>query len=201
MKKLNLSKCIILISQKDDMNDIEFIKENKLSVVCTGVGKLNSTITFLSSLSFLNFKPQAIINLGECRSSDFNTGDLVNPTSFIQEDMNMTELGYAKYQTPKDNNYILYTAHEDFGLDHPICLTSDTFRLTNDKCFLLKDEKLVYDNEAFAEAKVSTFANLNFLCVKYVNNTLESKVEDKNAKFKEFLRSINTTEELEEEDD
>lgn len=129
-----------------------------------GVGKINATYNLLKAIA-LN-KPSIIINIGTAGSSKHLGGEVVCCTKFVQRDMDVTALGFEKYQTP----FATQPTVLDYGLPLPdlpeeTCGTGDTFEMAH--ATIAYD---IIDMEAFALAWVAKQEGIPFLCLKYISD-------------------------------
>lgn len=139
----------------------EFNEEN---VTFVGVGKINATYNLLKAIQ--KHKPDLIINLGTAGSTEFNKGSVVCCTEFIQRDMEVTALGFQKFETPFSiDPVILKYGIEMENLPKGICGSGDQFEMEHKN-----PEYNVIEMEAFALAKVSKNEKIPFLCLKYISD-------------------------------
>ena len=139
----------------------EFSQEN---VAFVGVGKINATYNLLKAIQ--KHQPDLIINLGTAGSTEFNKGSVVCCTEFIQRDMEVTALGFQKFETPFSTDpVILQYGLEIDNLAKGICGSGDQFEMEHKN-----PEYNVIEMEAFALAKVSKEENIPFLCLKYISD-------------------------------
>lgn len=140
--------------------------------VFTGVGKINATYHLLKEV--LSYQPDIVINLGTAGSTLFNRGEVVSCNQFIQRDMEVTALGFLKYETPFSNGeVILRYGLEIEGLPKGICGTGDQFEMEHNN-----PEYNVIDMEAYAFAKVCKEVNVPFLCLKYISDGADGNAVD-----------------------
>ena len=145
----------------------------QLKTVFIGLGKVNATYNLIKALE--HHQPDIIINLGTAGSTKFNRGEVVCCTRFIQRDMEVSALGYQKFETPFDStSIILDNGLLIDGLPIGICGTGDQFETEHKN-----PEYNVIDMEAYALAKVAKLENIPFLCLKYISDGADdSAVED-----------------------
>ena len=139
----------------------EFEHINKL--IC-GIGKVSAAYALTKAIH--TNKPSLIINLGSAGSNTFSTGDVICCTQFIQRDMDVRAMGYAKYETPLSNiepvlNYGIAIEH----LPHGICGTGDNFEVNHSNT-----EYNVIDMEAYSLALIAMKEQIPFLCLKYISD-------------------------------
>ena len=75
------------------------------NILYTGVGKVNATYHLTRRLlvdKSMNYdtRIKLVINYGTAGSRKYQQGELVDCTKFVQRDMDVTGLGFIKYQTP-----------------------------------------------------------------------------------------------------
>ena len=129
-----------------------------------GVGKINATYHLLKAVE--QYKPDLVVNLGTAGSTKFNRGEVVCCTKFIQRDMEVTALGFKKFQTPfSDEDIILDYGLKINNLQEGICGSGDQFETEHKN-----PEYNVIDMEAFALATVAKNENIPFLCLKYISD-------------------------------
>ncbi|HEY6900291.1 MAG TPA: hypothetical protein VI233_06600 [Puia sp.] len=69
-----------------------------LAPLFVGIGKVNAAYHLTKKIA--EQRPGLIINLGSAGSNTFKHGEVVCCTRFIQRDMDVTPLGFSKYETP-----------------------------------------------------------------------------------------------------
>lgn len=148
--------------------------------VFTGVGKVNATYSLMDAMmQWYGEKdewPELVINLGSAGSSHFPAGSIVNPTRFIQHDMDVTPLGFKSYETPFEQGIPV-------TLDHGMRLPEwpDAIIATGDH-FVTKGMEnapwQLVDMEAYALAKVCLREQVPFACLKYISDGADGKAAD-----------------------
>ena len=139
----------------------EFEHINKL--IC-GIGKVSAAYALTKAI--YNNKPSLIINLGSAGSNFFKTGDVVCCTQFIQRDMNVRAMGYAKYETPLSNiEPVLNYGSAIENLPQGICGTGDNFEVNHSST-----DYNVIDMEAYPLALIAMKEQIPFLCLKYISD-------------------------------
>lgn len=134
------------------------------NVLYTGVGKVNAAYALTRHL--LSNDPKIVVNLGTAGSRKHAGGTIVNATSFVQRDMDVTPLGFAPYQTPfSDDPAVIEYGMKIDGLPQGRCGTGDNFDIT-DRAL----EFDVVDMEAYALALICQRENIPFLSLKYVSD-------------------------------
>jgi adenosylhomocysteine nucleosidase len=104
----------------------EFAHPNA-NIIYTGIGKINAAIAAQHVIE--TEKPRLILSIGTAGSRDFDFGQIVNPTGWVQRDMNLTaEQKENKYIVPlSGGTQILRYGLRDARYAESICGTGDTF--------------------------------------------------------------------------
>lgn len=130
----------------------------------TGIGKVNAAMAATDVIH--KTKCKVIINLGTSGSSRFKTHDLVEVSSFVQRDMDITPLGFKVGETPYDPipgaiQLIPYFPELPTG----VCGTGDSFETGAPKvpCDLV-------DMEGYALAKVCRKMGVQLISLKYITD-------------------------------
>lgn len=152
-----------------------------------GVGKVNSTYHLLKGIQ--KYNPDVIINLGTAGSPFFDHGTVVCCTDFIQRDMEVSALGFQKFETPFSTDPIVLSyGLEKENLPKGICGSGDQFEMEH-----RNPEYNVIEMEAFALATVAKKENIPFLCLKYISDGADgSAVEDWNLEVKKAAIQLKT---------
>ena len=154
-------------------------------VLYTGVGKVNATYKLTSYLeSFGEYMPyKIVINYGTAGSRELPVGELVDCTKFIQRDMDATQFGFLRGQTPFEETDSLYNGKSIIVLDsnsefnpigkHYVCGTGDNF--VDDvplEAYTFGDNWMcdVVDMESYALAKVCSHYEVPFISFKYITD-------------------------------
>jgi adenosylhomocysteine nucleosidase len=125
-----------------------------------GIGKVCATYELTKAIH--DERPQLIVNLGSAGSSQFQKGDVVCCTKFIQRDMDVRDL----YETPLSGiPPLLEYGIQMEGLPEAICGTGDNFEIAH-----ATKHYNVVDMEAYALALVARKENIPFLCLKYISD-------------------------------
>ncbi len=131
----------------------------------TGVGKINAAYHLMDYLG-QNEAPSLIINLGTAGSSKHPTGSVVQCTKFIQRDMDVTPLGFEKFQTPFSNlPVILEPKGPKLDLPQSIAGTGDHFDTAHNT-----DAYDVVDMESYALAQICIEKDIPFLSLKFISD-------------------------------
>ncbi|MCG2615500.1 hypothetical protein LZZ85_14465 [Terrimonas sp. NA20] len=138
----------------------------------TGVGKLHTSYNLIKRIE--KKRPSLIINLGSAGSNTFQRGDVICCTRFIQRDMDVTALGFEKYQTPfSDDPVILEHGYQLPHLPAGICGSGDSFEIDH-----RVTEYDVIDMEAFTIAWIAHRENIPLLCLKYISDGADGKAAE-----------------------
>lgn len=139
-------------------------ENEKIPVLYCGIGKINAA--FAAADIIHKTKCKVVINLGTAGSSKFKTHDLVECTSFVQRDMDVSPLGFKVGETPLDEFPAEISGTAVFpDLPKGICGTGDSFETGTPKVFC----ELI-DMEAYALAKVCKKMNVLFISLKYITD-------------------------------
>lgn len=156
--------------------------------IFTGIGKVNAVYELMKAIS--EQKPDIIINLGTAGSTKFKKGEIVCCTEFIQRDMEVTALGFQKFETPFSNEPVVLSYGLNLeNLAKGICGSGDNFEMEHQN-----PEYNVIDMEAFALAKVCKRENIPFLCLKYISDGAnDHAVSDWNEEVKKASEKLYQT--------
>lgn len=145
---------------------------NDCQTLITGIGKVNAAYTLTRAIP--ERRPELIVNLGSAGSNVFPHGDIVCCTKFIQRDMDITGLGYKKYETPfsaVDPVFRYGLVLE--GLPEAVCGTGDSFEMNH-----LSSDYDVLDMEAYAIALIASREAIPLLCLKYISDGADGNAAD-----------------------
>ncbi|MCL2339156.1 MAG: hypothetical protein FWC51_04370 [Proteobacteria bacterium] len=96
------------------------------NICYTGIGKVNAAIAAQHIIDTEH--PRLVISMGTAGSSVFDFGEIVNPTGWVQRDMNLTEFAGPKYVVPfSEDASILEYGRRDEKYPHAVCGSGDTF--------------------------------------------------------------------------
>ncbi|MBP7252374.1 MAG: nucleosidase [Alphaproteobacteria bacterium] len=143
--------------------------DDSAPVFC-GVGKVNAAYHLMQALERFRAThgqaPELVLNLGSAGSGLFNRGLVVNCTSFMQRDFDVTALGCPPYTTPFDPTPAhLVNGQRYSALPEGICGSGDQFVTAASSA-----PWNVIDMEAFALAKVCLHEQIPFACLKYITD-------------------------------
>ncbi len=162
---MDLSTPLIVFAMKEELLDVF----DDYDTLFTGIGKVNAAYTLTRALHNHPTPPSIIINMGTAGSRLHAGGSIINCTSFIQRDMDVTALGFPKYQTPLTNTPIeIEYGHKILHLTSGTCGTGDNFDTTKEAA-----KFDVVDMEAYALAHIAQQENIPFLCLKYISDSAD----------------------------
>ena len=135
----------------------------------SGIGKVNAAFKAFDVIQKTGCK--TLLNLGSAGSSQFDAHALVEVTTFVQRDMDVSPLGFAVGVTPMDDDHPAEIHLEAYfpHLEKGICGTGDSFETGIPKvpCDLV-------DMEGYAIAKVCKKLGVRFISVKYITDGANS---------------------------
>lgn len=158
----NINDVAILMALPGESQGL-FEKES-FRVYYTGIGKVNAAMVATDVIH--KTKCKVIVNLGTSGSSRFKTHELVEVSSFVQRDMDITPLGFKVGETPYDPIPGAIDLIPFFPeLPNGICGTGDTFETGAPKvaCDLV-------DMEGYALAKVCRKMGVQLISLKYITD-------------------------------
>ena len=135
----------------------------------SGIGKVNAAFKAFDVIQKTGCK--TLLNLGSAGSSQFDAHALVEVSTFVQRDMDVSPLGFAVGVTPMDNDHPAEIHLEAYfpHLEKGICGTGDSFETAIPKvpCDLV-------DMEGYAIAKVCKKLGVRLISVKYITDGANS---------------------------
>ena len=147
-------------------------------VLYTGVGKVNATYKLTTHFGkYGSYIPYSmVINYGTAGSRKIKKKTLVDCTSFIQRDMDVTGLGFMKGETPFEKVPPLML--ESKSKFNPIgrnatCGSGDNF--VEDRTQYYGE---VVDMEAYALAKVCYMRDVPFISFKYITDGADEQAHE-----------------------
>lgn len=144
----------------------------EVNTVFTGIGKVNAAIALTKAIA--QRKPKLIVNLGSAGSQGHSKGEVVCCTRFVQRDMDVTPLGFARYETPLSDIPVLLEHGEPIpGLALETCGTGDNFETRHGKA-----PYDVVDMEAYVLALIARSEGIPFVCLKYISDDAGSEAAD-----------------------
>lgn len=143
-----------------------------MNTLFTGIGKVNAAVALTKAIA--QQRPKLIVNLGSAGSQRHGKGEVVCCTRFVQRDMDVTPLGFARYQTPlSDTPVILEHGHVIAGLPLETCGSGDSFEINHGDA-----PYDVVDMEAYVFALIARSEGIPFVCLKYVSDDAGSDAAD-----------------------
>ena len=127
-------------------------------MIYTGVGKVNASIA--ASQAIHQYKPDIMLNYGTAGSLDKTVHGLIEIGEFLERDMDVEALGFAKGLTPFEDAITI-----SFGHDGVRCGTGDQF-VTSVPALWTE----VVDMEAYALAKSAKAWGCDFRSLKYISD-------------------------------
>ncbi|MCF8495393.1 MAG: nucleosidase [Alphaproteobacteria bacterium] len=160
MNKAVSKRPLLVFAMKEESQEVF----SEYGVLHTGIGKVNAAHALTKYLAA--HTPSMVVNLGTAGSRKHSGGAIVNPTVFVQRDMDVTFLGFEKFQTPFSDDPVFLghgIALEDFP--QGICGSGDNFD-TSDGALAFD----AVDMEAYALALICQREGVPFLCLKYISD-------------------------------
>ena len=131
----------------------------------SGIGKVNAAFKAFDVIQKTGCK--TLLNLGSAGSSQFDAHALVEVSTFVQRDMDVSPLGFAVGVTPMDDDHPAEIHLEAYfpHLEKGICGTGDSFETGIPKvpCDLV-------DMEGYAIATVCKKLGVRLISVKYITD-------------------------------
>ncbi|WP_200625942.1 5'-methylthioadenosine/S-adenosylhomocysteine nucleosidase family protein [Pseudomonas sp. LAM2023] len=135
-----------------------------MNSVFTGIGKVNAAIALTRAIAAN--RPRLIVNLGSAGSLRHGKGAVVCCTRFVQRDMDVTPLGFARYETPlSDIPVLLEHGVVIPGLPVETCGSGDSFEINHGDA-----PYDVVDMEAYVLALIARSEGIPFVCLKYISD-------------------------------
>ena len=141
----------------------------QVPVLYTGVGKINATYHLTLKLAEYRAQhapPPLIVNFGTAGSAQFERGQLVSCSTFVQRDMDASPLGFEAGATPFDTapNVLSFPSLATH-LPEAVCGTGDSFATSHAETHFS-----VVDMEAYALAKVCWLQGARFGSIKFITD-------------------------------
>lgn len=158
----NINQVALLIALPGESQGL--FENAKIPVVYTGIGKVNAAFAAMDAIQKTGCK--VIINLGTAGSSKFKTHELIEVSSFVQRDMDISPLGFQVGETPFDPIPGAIELIPFFSeLPKGVCGTGDSFETGASKvpCDLV-------DMEGYALAKVCRKMGVQLISLKYITD-------------------------------
>jgi adenosylhomocysteine nucleosidase len=155
-----VDKPLLVFAMEEESQDVF----SDYEVLHTGIGKVNAAYGLMRYLH--GARPSLVVNMGTAGSRKHSGGVVLNPVSFVQRDMDVTILGFDKFQTPFSSDpQILHYGHTVPDLPQGICGTGDNFDVSPESA-----QFDVVDMEAYALALICQREKIPFLCLKYISD-------------------------------
>ena len=144
-------------------------EEQGIAVLYTGLGKVNAAVALCRRFSEYRRAGRAlplVVNFGTAGSLSHPAGTIVGCHRFIDRDMDVSALGFARGVTPFDGLPAMLEFTPRFPqLPAAVCGSGDSFatRPGEEGCDVM-------DMEAYALAKVCRIEGADFGCAKYVSD-------------------------------
>lgn len=136
-----------------------------IEVHYSGIGKVNAAFKAFEVIQKTGCK--TLFNFGTAGSSHFDAHELVEVSTFVQRDMDVSALGFEVGVTPMDDDYPAEIQLDSFfeHLPKGTCGTGDSFETGQPKvpCNLV-------DMEGYAIAKVCKKLDVRLVSVKYMTD-------------------------------
>jgi adenosylhomocysteine nucleosidase len=178
-----MSKPLLIFAMEQESQDV--FKD--YDVLHSGIGKVNASYALTSYLN--KKKPTMVINMGTAGSRKHKGGLIINCTSFIQRDMDVTFLGFEKWQTPFSTDPVRIDYGQSVsGLPQGVCGTGDNFDTSEHA-----QHFDVVDMEAYALALICSREKIPFLCLKYISDGANDEAHtDWNAALHHTAKQLKT---------
>lgn len=159
----------ILVVMALELESQGLFEAARIPVLFTGIGKVNAAYALTRKLAEYRQDRKRmphVVNFGTAGSSTLMTGTVVACQSFIQLDMDVTALGFARGVTPFESTPTIIEYPRSVPLlQSGSCGSADSF-VAGGQVFPCD----VRDMEAFALAKVCWLEMAPFTCVKYITD-------------------------------
>lgn len=141
-------------------------------VLHTQIGKVNATHALTKRI--YEERPDVVLNLGTAGSRKHDGGQVINPTQFVQRDMDVTPLGFELFQTPfSDDPVVLKNGVAFAGMTGGVCGSGDNFDISEGAAGFD-----VVDMEAYALALVCAREDIPFGCLKYISDGADENAHE-----------------------
>ena len=152
-------------------NTVTCRPDNEVILLCTGIGKSNSTEALMRTIHIAkdlnkNFE-MTVLNVGTAASANIPVGSFVECDCF--EDRDLLKIGYGD-----PSQYIV--GQSDAAV---WCSSGDSFVTSLDGADAYAPVRKVYDMEAFAQARLCQKYGVEFTCFKYITDKIgENSLSD-----------------------
>lgn len=160
-KKFRREDIVVVMALPSESQNL--FEKAGIEVHYCGIGKVNAAIG--AAQIIFTKKPQLILNLGTAGSHKFKTHDLIECSSYVQKDMDISPLGFKRGETPMDEIPGLIKGTTLTQLKKGVCGTGDTFEVgvPGLECDLV-------DMEAYSLAKACKKLSTQFMAIKYITD-------------------------------
>jgi adenosylhomocysteine nucleosidase len=159
----------ILVVMALDSESAGVFEAAEVPVLYCGVGKVNAAIALMRELSRYSHAGRplpVVLNFGTAGSREYPAGTLVACHEFVQRDMDVSALGFARGVTPFEFAPAGLRFDPEFpDLPSAVCGTGDSFATG-----AWSGAHTLVDMEAYAIAKVCWAEHARFGCVKYISD-------------------------------
>ncbi|MDR0804030.1 MAG: 5'-methylthioadenosine/S-adenosylhomocysteine nucleosidase [Rickettsiales bacterium] len=166
-------KIAILVAVREEFNPNNTELRTDDKVFYTGVGKINAAAATQKAIDV--FAPDLILNFGTAGSAKFNYGTIVNPTGFVQRDMNPTEFLAPKYITPLSSDTDPVLKYGTRVPDYPECITGTGDSFVNNIAGEIWD---IVGMEDYAVAHVARDNKIPFACLRFISDGADSNAPE-----------------------
>ncbi len=163
-----MKNALLVIAMKEESQDVF----DGYRVLHCGIGKVNAAYALTRAVQ--ESRPALVVNMGTAGSRRHKPGTIVNCTSFIQRDMDVTALGFEMYKTPfSDTPVTIHYGRRAEIFPEGVCGTGDNFAATEQSA-----DFDVVDMEAYALAYICQKESVPFLCLKYISDGADGNAEE-----------------------
>ena len=141
-------------------------------VLHTGIGKVNAVHRLTARIH--EQRPSVVINMGTVGSRKHPRGSVLNPTTFVQRDMDVTALGFEKFQTPFSSDPVrLEYGKRIENFVTGVCGSGDNFATCEQS-----EAFDCVDMEAYGLALICQREVIPVLCLKYVSDGADDEAHE-----------------------
>ncbi len=142
-------------------------------VLHSQIGKVNASYALTRRL-FDDGRPELVVNLGTGGSRRHGGGSIVNPTRFVQRDMDVRPLGFELGKTPfSDDPVELAYGQRVAGVPEAVCGSGDNFDVSDHAASFD-----VVDMEGYALALICQREAIPFVCLKYISDGADGSAQE-----------------------
>ncbi|MBE6903201.1 MAG: 5'-methylthioadenosine/S-adenosylhomocysteine nucleosidase [Ruminococcaceae bacterium] len=146
-------------------------KDNTLAVI-SGMGELNSALA--ADYAIVKFNADILYNVGCCGATGtaFKVGQIVSVQRVCKGDVDMTPMGYEKYQLPGHDVFLTLETNSNYTLAD--CMSNDRFITSRD---IDIPRNIVVEMEAFSIAFTAKMHGKKCIIYKVVSDITERNVD------------------------